>query len=292
MRKICFLSASFWLLIVLAGNAYAARIGILSALPQELKYVKQETKELKTRSIGRSDFFTGRIGEISVVLTLSGMGKVNAAVAAQRLISEFSVRAILFTGVAGGIDDSFEIGDVVLGKEAFQHDFGFLGQTFKIHRPGALPEIGIGTGDEKKEYDLTKWPVMESGEQFFTFLQKRIQGMRPSFEKVKVDNIEYAPKFGVGVIATGDQFISQDAKNQELWNLGADLVEMEGASVAQVAYENDMPCLILRSISDKAGHEASIDFSTFFEKVAKNNAGIVTDLLRDEAVSSYFRNLN
>ncbi|MCP3874896.1 MAG: 5'-methylthioadenosine/S-adenosylhomocysteine nucleosidase [Desulfobacteraceae bacterium] len=99
----------------------------------------------------------GKIGSHSVYATLSGIGKVNAAAMAQKLISEYKINILIFSGVAGGINPAFNIGDVVFVTQAFQHDYGYLGETFKMHAVGTVPEIGIGTGNEFVYFDLSNF---------------------------------------------------------------------------------------------------------------------------------------
>src|SRR3990167_6977720 len=120
--RVC-LRSVFFVVIVLLGSAnlYAQAgssthrpIGILSALPQEFDALTSEIKNQKVTQLGSDKFISGNLNELPVVVTLSGMGKVNAAIASQRLISEFQVKALIFTGVAGGIDRSLEIGDIVI----------------------------------------------------------------------------------------------------------------------------------------------------------------------------------
>ncbi len=111
-------------------------------------------------------------------------------------------------------------------------------------------------------------------------IRKNAAKFSTSFTSVHVNGNKYLPVLKLnGVVATGDQFLANDTKKKSLRDQKADIVEMEGAAVAQVALKNEVPCLILRSISDKAGEKANIDFQTFFEIVAKNNSSLVTYLI-------------
>jgi adenosylhomocysteine nucleosidase len=281
----------FVLTLTLSCSKEVNRIGILSALPQELDGIEAKTLEKKIVKLGEDKFIIGKIGNVPIVATLSGMGKVNAAIAAQRLISNFNASAILFTGVAGGLSQTVEIGDVVLGLKIFQHDVGFLGDAFVRHAPGILPEIGIGKDGPTIDKDMMKaWPQINDKDIVATILEYE-KGKPFSFEKVVVGGQAYAPKLKAGIVTTGDQFIAQEAKKEELRSLGADLVEMEGGAVAQVAERNNVPCLIIRSVSDKAGAHAQMDFEKFFSVVAKNNILIVADLLNNEKYAGYFNAL-
>src|SRR5580765_5065276 len=150
MKKLLILVSLFFLR---SSYATSRSIGVIAALPQELETLKAELTSAKVVKHGTAEFVVGNLANIPVVSTLSGVGKVNAAIAGQRMISDFSVKAIFFTGVAGGLNPQYEIGDVVILSQAFQHDFGFLDQKFVLHAVGTLPEIGIGKGDEPIRYD-------------------------------------------------------------------------------------------------------------------------------------------
>lgn len=268
---------------------HSPRVGILSALPQEMEEIEKVLQHTKHSSIKGDNFITGALGNSSVVLTLSGVGKVNATIAAQRLISNFNVSSIVFTGVAGGIDKEIEIGDIVIAESLFQHDAGFLGETFIRHRPGHIPEVGIGNNDNIK-FDTAAWPRI-SGKRFFEMIHTFCKGIENSLSPVAINGKTYHPKVVRGSIATGDQFIANAAKRKELEALGADVVEMEGAAVAQVCDKNNIPCLVIRAVSDKAGVEAKIDFQEFLGVVAKNNARLVHAFLAAPKFKNYMDSL-
>ncbi len=254
--------------------SYAKTIGILSAMSIELESLKNKISDQKEISSG---IIKGKIGSHTVYATLSGIGKVNAAAMAQKLISEYKIDILIFSGVAGGINPEFNVGDVVFVAQAFQHDFGYHGEKFKIHAVGILPEIGIGTGNESVYFDLNRfWEI-----RVLTNMKKNAAKFSKSFNSVQVNSKNYLPALKLNtIVATGDQFIANDAKKQALRNLKADIVEMEGAAVAQITLKNGIPCLILRSISDKAGEKANIDFQKFFKIVAENNSSLVAYLLK------------
>ena len=295
-----FLAGSLWMknllvlfLLFIGGHHFAygknKSIGIIAALPQELEALKGELENVEEQDRGREKFWVGRLGRTAVVATLSGVGKVNASVAAQRLISEFGATAIIFTGVAGGISKSLNIGDIVVAKEVYQHDFGFLGKEFVRHAPGTLPEIGIGTGKEPVNLGLS-WPTIgRKKRDFFDSTLELFRSIQEKFSPVIVNDLVYKPKIQSGVVATGDQFIASEEKKQELAKQGADVVEMEGGAVAQVADKNGIPFLVIRSVSDKAGTKAKFDFGKFVSSVAANNSLLVKELLTDDTFASYFQ---
>ena len=275
MKKLVYL---LFVLIFLFFNSFLAvshakTIGILSAMPAELESLKTKISDQKEISAG---IIKGKIGTHTVYATLSGIGKVNAAAMAQKLISEYKITVLLFSGVAGGINPAFNVGDVVFVDQAFQHDYGYLGETFKMHAVGTVPEIGIGSGNESVYFDLGDFWQKD----VLSMLKNNAVKFSDSFTKVQVNGKDYLPVLKLnGIVATGDQFLANDDKKKSLREQKADIVEMEGAAVAQVAQKNGIPCLILRSISDKAGEKASIDFQKFFEIVAKNNSSLAVYLI-------------
>jgi len=260
------------------------RLGILSALPEELEALSSKLQNKKEVVSQNEKFLVGVLGHWPVVLSLSGMGKVNAAITAQKLISEYSVQALLFTGVGGGISANLNIGDVVIAREIYQHDFGYLGLNMRWHTPGVLPEIGIGVEKEAKPFK-PQWPKI-GGKEFMEALMGLLE--ISNFRGLTVDGKSYVPKLHFGKVATGDQFIANEEKKAELAKQGADVVEMEGGAVAQVAVRNKIPFLVLRAISDKAGANALFDFRAFIKVVAENNALLIEGLLSNEAFASSF----
>ncbi len=259
--------------LLLSFPCFAQNIGVISALPEEQESFldKVGNKENVAKNIIKSN-----MGSHTVFTTLSGVGKVNAASIAQELISKYQVDVILFSGVAGGINKQINIGDILIASAAFQHDYGYLGDQFQIHATGTVPEIGLGTGNETIYFDLTRnWDQGVYDKILSTLLTSS-----SSLTPVEVGTERYFPALRMnGVIATGDQFIANEQKKESLRKLKADVVEMEGAAVAQVATKNNVPLLIIRSVSDKAGEKANIDFKTFFSAVAHNNSTLLQTII-------------
>jgi adenosylhomocysteine nucleosidase len=266
--------ALFALILIVSTLSHAETIGLLSAMPEELEDLQAQITNKQEVEQG---IIKGNIGSHTIYATLSGIGKVNASATAQKLISEFKVRILLFSGVAGGINPDYNVGDVILASQAFQHDVGHWGKEFTLHAAGSLPEIGIGTGKESPYLDLNVFwqPAVLNN------LKEQAIQFSKSFSTVRVNNKDYLPALKVdGIVATGDQFIANNAKKKYLRIKKSDVVEMEGAAVAQVAFKNRIPCMIIRAVSDKAGEDATINFQAFFATVAKNNADLVVHLLK------------
>jgi len=251
----------FVLFLSFSSTLLASTIGIIAALPAEII-------SLSKQEITEGQFIKTNISNHKVVMTLSGVGKVNAAMTAQKLISEYKVDLIIFSGVTGALNETYNIGDIIIADKVFQYDYGFLGadDNLVIHKPGFMPELGLGTGSESLFYnmhDVKNW-----------------DNILISLKTIQFDKINnYEPRLITGTVATGDQFVSSATKKKELVAIGADAVEMEGGAVAQVASANNVPCIIIRSISDKANHDASVDFVTFVKVAALNNSAIVKTIL-------------
>lgn len=235
-----------------------SKILILSALPEETGELHSHMHSSVKKQLLGETFFQGKIGEHEVVAGLSGIGKVNAAMTAQAWIDQFHPEMIFFTGVAGALNPNYELGDIILASHCFQHDVGFEGETFAVHAPARMPELGIGDGSEPILVDLT------AQKQF-----KKIATLANQEGTVRL-----------GVIATGDQFIASGLRKSEIRSYGGDAVEMEGAAVAWVARRNDIQVYLFRSISDKASHEAVANFPEFLRKVAHSNAELIYKIIK------------
>ncbi|WP_257904672.1 multifunctional 5'-methylthioadenosine / S-adenosylhomocysteine nucleosidase / 6-amino-6-deoxyfutalosine hydrolase [Campylobacter lari] len=220
------------------------KIAILGAMPEEVTPLLETLKEYQAIEYANNTYYLAKYKNHELIIAYSKIGKVNSTLSAAIVIEKFKAELLLFTGVAGAFNPSLEIGDLIYATKLAQYD---LDITAFGHPLGYVPgnEIFIKTDD-------------------------------------KLNNlaIEVAKELGVklqsGIIATGDEFIydeNKKAKIREIFN--ADACEMEGASVALVCDALKIPCLILRSMSDKAGENAEFDFDEFVEKSAKISANFV-----------------
>jgi adenosylhomocysteine nucleosidase len=193
------------------------------------------------------------------------------------LIERYAISQLIFTGVAGGIQKHLNIGDIVIGTSFVQHDMdcaGVLGiKRFEIPLLSlteipSTQDLQIKSKQAAKEYielDLANTDAVNN-------VDKQV------LKNLKITK----PIIYSGLIASGDQFISSQEKLQELQQALPDLlaVEMEGAAVAQVAYEYDLPFIVIRIISDKANDDSLIDFPLFIEEIASHfTAGIIKRLI-------------
>jgi adenosylhomocysteine nucleosidase len=250
-----------------------ASIGIISAMPQEAHLILNQIEQQEIVEIGTHQFVKGLFEDTPVVFSLSGVGKVSAATTATLLVTKFDVNEIVFTGVAGG-GNGTEIGDIVIGSSYLQHDLDL--------RP-IFPQFYIYSLNEQllhADSDMVS-RMKVAADRFFQ------QGI--SFPDLGIT----APKVHIGVIASGDQFISNIThhhelvdKTKELLPNGFQAIEMEGAAVAQVCNELRVPFVVMRSISDKANQEAAVDFLTFMDQVAgKYSFGVLKEYIQSTSLS-------
>jgi adenosylhomocysteine nucleosidase len=234
-------------------------VAIISAMQEEIQALLHKLKNVSTVEKGMRTYYTGTLFNKNVVLVFSRWGKVASAATTTQLINDFDLEEIIFTGVAGAIHPNLNIGDVVVGKNLFQHDLN----ASPFYKRFEIPII-------KKLFLETKNPtkLIEATSTFLENYNKYIL-----IEDAKLFEIT-APKLVLGDIASGDQFISSIKKIAKLNKQipSAICVEMEGAAVAQICYEYAMPFSIIRIISDKANDNATIDFSKFSNSIASNYA--------------------
>lgn len=246
-------------------------IGIMGAMYEEVALLKESMLIEKTTVIGGREYYQGMLFDQKIVLVLSKIGKVAASITATLLIDNFKVDYVLFMGVAGAGNPNINVGDVVVADFLLQHDVD-VRPFYKPHEVAILNKALFET-DEKLAKKLLK-----ATENFLEdALEKHI-----TKDSLKKFSIAF-PKAHFATIASGDQFI-QDAtllndihhrvKTAQDVLLGC--VEMEGAAVAQVCFELNKPCVVVRTISDNANHSAAIDFNAFLKEVASHYAlGIV-----------------
>lgn len=223
-------------------------IGIIGAMDEEIEQIKQKMDIATTKHTVGTDFHIGKMSGKNIVLVRCGIGKVNAAVCTQAMIDLFAADYCVNTGVAGGLNPSLRIGDVVISKDAVQHD---LDCTAFGHPIGLVPRLGLRFFDADESLAAM---ALEAG------------------RAVLPDEVTILP----GRIASGDQFISDGAvKTAILRNTSGDCVEMEGASIAQTCWLNKVPFVIIRAISDQADGTADQNFQDFVHLAAARSAALV-----------------
>ena len=227
-------------------------IGIIGAMEIEVTTLKERMQVEEIVTIASMDFFKGTYHGKNVVIVRSGIGKVNAAICTQILADRFHATAIINTGIAGSLQSSIDIGDIVISSDALQHDMDATGFGYPV---GVIPQ-------------------METSD--FTANAQLMEIARNACAKVNPDIHTH-----VGRVVSGDQFISDNDKKAFLKETFDGLcTEMEGAAIAQAAYLNHIPFVILRAISDKADGSAQMDYPEFEAAAARHSINLVDEMIR------------
>jgi adenosylhomocysteine nucleosidase len=247
-------------------------IGIMGAMPQEIDGAISLLDNPVRRIIGMRAYTSGTINGINIVVVFSRWGKVAAAATVSTLIHVFNITELVFTGVAGAIDPTLNIGDIVIAKKLYQHDMDArpLMQQFEIP---LLGKTYFECGAEQLNHAKNAInPLIVDG-RLKTIIGENV---------LKEFNID-TPNLHIGDIASGDQFFANTEQRHRLHNLLPTIlcVEMEGASVAQVCHEYAISFTIIRTISDTADEKSHIDFPLFIKKVSsKYSVCIIQHLLQ------------
>ncbi len=231
----------------------------MGAIPQEINGVVNLLTNKQEHKIGRRSYFTGELNNQKVVVVYSRVGKVAASATVTTLILEFKVSELIFTGVAGGIHADVKIGDIVLGQSLIQHDMNAQ-PLFPAYE---IPMLGKAYFEaDSSQLEVATTAILEILEE---------QHLHNVISEKDLDKFNiHQPQLHVGLIGSGDLFFSTNSQKEKLQqNLPEMLcVEMEGAAVAQVCYEFDIPFIIIRTISDDADDHSTLDFNSFIEKIS------------------------
>ena len=191
----------------------------------------------------------GRLDGLEVLVTVGGIGKVNAAMTTISLLSAGATQ-VVFTGVAGGVHPSLKVGDIVVSSDCLQHDVDVTALGYKV---GEIPGENLS------------WPADEG-------LQALALEAAHEVEGVNVTG---------GRVVSGDVFVASPEKVQWLWQtFGAACAEMEGAAVAQVCARHGVPFVVIRSVSDTADGGADVDYREFMPLVARHSGQVVRGMTR------------
>ena len=242
-------------------------VGVLG-IATEIAPIEQRLQDSREVAVRGNVFRVGTLNGRKVVVGRSGIGKVNAAIAATLLIGEFNPSAILFSGTAGAIDPDLHPGDVVIGATMAQHDVG-LQASDGVQRRGVRNAL---TG----ERDPLLVPAPEG---LLTAARRSAQGL--SLPPVRTaDGENRMPRIVEGVIVTGDLFVSDETLRVALRKtLGATAVEMEGAAVVQTCRQFAVSCLVVRSITDRADGQAQASYQQFLAMASENAATLVAAII-------------
>ena len=226
-------------------------LGIIGAMDIEVEGIKNLLRDVLEEKISGITFVKGNLYGQDVVVAKCGIGKVFASICAQTMIMAFKPDIIINIGVAGGLEKTLDIGDVVIADAVVQHDM----DTTPLGEPrGYLSEIG-----------LVKIPA-----------DKNVyEKLKKSADKLKIKAI-------LGTIASGDAFVSDNETKRFIADsFGAAACEMEGAAIGQVCFVNSVPFGILRAISDSANGNANVDFPTFAKMAAQNSIKVIEEFIKN-----------
>ncbi len=221
-------------------------IGIIGAMEEEITNLKSHMQVDEVQTIAGMSFFKGDVKGTKLVLVRSGIGKVNAGICTQILASVYGVDTVINTGIAGSLNADIDIGDIVVSTSLVQYDVDARNFGYKL---GEIPRMNI------VEFPADKYLIDKTQSVF--------------------DSLGLGIKLYKGMVATGDKFVSEDSLKAEIIsNFHAYCVEMEGAAIAQAAMLNNMACVVIRAISDKADNSANVDYRSFEAKAIENMSKI------------------
>ena len=227
-------------------------IGIIGAMDEEVSILVDLMDIRETIKKASLEFYKGILEGKNVVLVKCGIGKVNSALCAQILISEFKVDAIVNTGVAGALNEKLDVNDIVISTDAIQYDVDTT-----------------AFGDPKGVIPRMKTSVFKADERLIDAAYKS------SVEEVKTHKVLK------GRVVTGDKFInSKELKEELVYDFGGYCGEMEGGAIAHVCYLNNTPFVIIRAMSDKADGSADVTYDVFVHDAANNSKDIVLNMLK------------
>jgi adenosylhomocysteine nucleosidase len=274
-------------------------LGIIAALPQEIEALLADMRAGTSNSlagngvhrdggtdrgsqgdsfdgaprvvtIGRREFTIGRLRGQPCVVTLARIGKVAAATTATALIHQFDVGAIVFTGVAGGVASQVRVGDVVVADTLMQHDL----DASPLFPRFEVPLLGISRFNTDARLSDA---LARAAAAFARSDAARLAQRYP-------DLLSGAPRVHRGLVVSGDRFIAEQTAREALLAVAPDAlaVEMEGAALAQVCYEYDVPCAVVRTISDTADAHAPASFATFLADLASAYSTVLLERFLDD----------
>ncbi len=226
-----------------------ADIGIIGAMDTELETLISALTAVKHVKVGPFDFCLGKYHGKRVVLTKCGIGKVFASACTEALISSFAPNLVINTGVGGALEQGLKTLDVVIAEKLVQHDM----DTSALGDPK-----GLISGINKIYFETD----------------------RAAREKLLMIAKEQGVNAVLGTVATGDRFVADRAEKERIANeFSASACEMEGGAVAQIAYVNNTPFVVIRAISDSADGEATMDYPTFMPIAARVSASLTLALV-------------
>ncbi len=228
-------------------------IGLIGAMEEEVASLKKQMTETTETSKAGMIFTEGNLWGTKTVVVVSGIGKVNMAICTQILVDEYNISALIKTGVAGSLNNDYDIGDIVLSECAQQHDMDVSALGDPV---GIIPRM--------------ERSVFYADKTLLFLAEKACKKGNPDIQ------------CHVGKIVSGDQFISSaEKKDYLIATFEGDCAEMEGAAMAQAAYLNQIPFLIIRAISDKADNSSHMDYPEFEKQAIVHTIKLLEEMYKN-----------
>lgn len=224
-------------------------IGIIGAMEEEVTILKRKLNDMNEINIAHVKFYVGKLNHKEVVLTQSGIGKVNASISTTLLIEKFNPEVVINTGSAGALDQTLSIGDILVSNHVLYHDANATAFGYEY---GQIPQM-------PKTYTTDP-----------TLLKKTMHVLEQQQLNGKV-----------GMIVSGDSFIGSSERRQKIKQQfpEAMAVEMEATAIAQTCYQFKVPFIVIRAVSDLANGKADISFEEFLDKAALSSSETVSLLV-------------
>jgi len=229
-------------------------LGIIGAMDEEVQLIKSKMTKKKESVHAQIAVTTGKFKGVEIALAQSGIGKVNATICTQMMIDLFDPKALIFSGVAGGLLPNMQACDIIVASHVVQYDMDL---TAFGRRHGEVP------GRDR---------LIECNPDL---VAKATRAFDTAFEGKKG-----APNLMLGTVASGDRFV-QD-KNTLRWlqrEFAALATEMEGAAFGHTCHLNDLPFVVIRSLSDGAGDAASGDFKNNLHRACQNSFHLMEHMI-------------
>jgi adenosylhomocysteine nucleosidase len=224
------------------------RIGVIGPTEKEIMPFINKISEKKLTQHAMLKFYSGIFEGVEVVSVVCGVCKVNSSIATQLLIDKFEVTHIILTGVAGALGKELEIGDIIISSEVAYHDVA----------SGILTEYHPWMKDIYFRPDRKLLELCE--------------------DVAKSSLI--TSKCYTGRIITGEAFITHNEREKLIQQFSPLCVDMESASVAHTCYVNNIPFIVIRSMSDNADENGSEKFKNNLEMAAQNSLMLVEGLIK------------
>ncbi len=226
-------------------------IGIIGAMEEEIEILKSQMVGLEEIKIAHTVFYKGLLNDKEIILTQSGIGKVNVAISTALLINEFKPAYIINTGSAGALQPGLSLGDVVISSEVAYHDADARAFGYEIGQIPGMPA------------------TYKADQELFEKVDKVLKSLSQNGKE--------------GLIVSGDSFIGTNAQRQTILASfpHALAAEMEAAAIAQTCFQFNTPFIITRAISDLADEEAGMTFEAFLKVASQSSSKMVSELVKE-----------